>query len=95
MENNNWSEYSQHILSELKRLHDGQEIMSDKIERYNVTLVVNTASLMEHMRRTEILENDLKPIKRHVAMLDGGLKLLGVLALFIGMLAAILKIASN
>ena len=34
------------------------------------TLVRNTTSLEEHMRRTQIVEEELKPIKTHVTVMN-------------------------
>lgn len=49
-------------------------------------------SLDEHMRRTELLESsietvktDLKPVQKHVSMLEGSAKLLG----FVGIVSSI------
>lgn len=40
-----------------------------------VTLAVNTASLQEHIKRTNILEDEIKPIKAHVAVVSPLLKI--------------------
>ncbi len=50
-----------------------------------VTLGRLTVSVEEHVRRTNLLEEDIKPIKSHVAMVQGALKLVG----FLSVLAAI------
>lgn len=39
------------------------------------TLAKNTASLEDHIRRTELLEQDMKPIKRHVEIVNWTAKL--------------------
>ena len=58
---------------------------TDKIfERLNSidnTLAAQHESLKDHMRRTAMLEENMKPIQRHVSMVDGAIKLIGVLSL--------------
>lgn len=45
------------------------------------TLALNTQHLGEHMRRTELLEKDVRPVVKHVEQMRGAGKLLGILAL--------------
>lgn len=82
------------------------EKLLDKIENINkhlysidMTLVKQHASLEVHMARTttnekliEIIVADMKPIKKHVNHVEGGVKLLGLLALILGLLSAIVKL---
>ena len=57
----------------------------ERLNSIDTTLAAQHVSLREHIRRTEILEEKLQPVEKHVAMVDGALKLLGV----IGIVAAI------
>lgn len=41
--------------------------------------IKHQASLEEHMRRTELLEEELKPVKTHVEQVRGAGKLLGLI----------------
>lgn len=63
---------------------------NDHLASIDVTLSAQHVSLKEHIRRTAILEEDLKPIKRHVDMMNGALKLLGVITLVIGIIEGVL-----
>jgi hypothetical protein len=36
--------------------------------------------------------NDIKPVKKHVAMMEGALKLLGIVAVVVGIVASVIKI---
>lgn len=64
------------------------------------TLVKQEVNLQQHMQRSEHLEGiiesmedkDLKPLRRHVAMMEGALKLIGVIGIVVGILAGIFKI---
>lgn len=55
-----------------------------------VTLARLTVSVEEHVRRTNILEDDMGPIKDHVSMVNGALKLIGVLGILAGIAEAII-----
>jgi len=59
----------------------------DKLGSIDVTLAEQHVTLKEHIRRTEILENQIEPIKKHVNMVNGALKLIGLL----GVVAAIIE----
>lgn len=49
----------------------------EDIGEIKVTLGKQQVSLDEHIRRTNLIEEDLKPVKKHVWMVNGALKLVG------------------
>lgn len=57
----------------------------DTLGQQAITLERLTVTVEDHVRRTNILEEDIKPLKRHVWMVNGALKFTGLL----GILAAI------
>lgn len=57
----------------------------DTLGQQAVTLERLTVTVEDHVRRTNILEADIVPIKKHVWMVNGALKLIGL----VGILAAI------
>ena len=68
------------IQDKLDKIIDVQSNQAKTLERLTVTVE-------DHVRRTSILEEDVRPIKKHVAMVEGALKLIAML----GMLATILE----
>lgn len=64
----------------LERMEAKLDDISDHLGSIDVTLGQQHISLKEHIRRTALLEHEMRPIKRHVNMLDGALKLLGLIA---------------
>lgn len=54
------------------------ERMDERLDAMNIILAANTKSLEEHMRRTELLENEIRPIKSHVSLINAGAKILSV-----------------
>ncbi len=59
----------------------------ERIGSIDVTLAEQHVVLKEHVRRTELLESALEPVKRHVNMVNGGVKLITLT----GVIAAILE----
>lgn len=78
-------------LQEIKS--DIKEISSD-IKAIDHTLVKQQASLDEHIRRTNILEQKLEPIEKHVQMISGVLKFIGILSVIAGFIVSLMKILS-
>jgi len=83
------------------RLENKLDHITETIGQINTTLAVNTKQLELHMLRTaqnEVmiskLDAKIEPLKKHAAMVDGGMKLLGFLSLLLGIGAAIVKILS-
>lgn len=71
-----------------KRLEEIERLLAS----LDKTLALNTAHLEEHIRRTELLEEEVKPIKRHVEQIRGAGKLLAILALIASLAVAISKL---
>lgn len=69
--------------------HKDVDTRLDNIEKVMIAQEIN---VKEHMRRsdnlekmyTDLQEKDIKPLRRHVNMVEGGFKLLGVLSLILG-----------
>lgn len=55
----------------------------DKQTEMAIILAAQHESLKVHIKRTNILEAALEPIKRHVYMVNGGLKLIGAIAIVV------------
>lgn len=79
------------------KLHTKVDEVNDKLTDINTTLNRNTDSLELHMKRSDTLESMLKqqetsfvaqiePIKKHVNMVKGALKLIGLVSTLLGIL---------
>lgn len=66
-------------------MEDKLDKIVDTLGQQAITLERLTVTVEDHVRRTNLLEEDIKPVKRHVFMVEGALKLMGL----IGILAAI------
>ena len=91
------------VIDKLEKLDEKMDKKFDRVEErldsMDRTLVKQEANLAEHMRRTELAENaikaldeDLAPIKKHVNMLQGVLKLIAVLGTVVGIAVGIAKL---
>jgi len=79
-------------MSDLTRIEKKLDRLDERLGSIDKTLVAQHVSLEEHIRRTEILESKVEPIEKHVAMINGALKLFGMLCMVGGLIAAILKL---
>lgn len=77
---------------ENKRVEDKIDKIIDRINNIDVTLGKQSIILEEHIKRTNLLESKIIPIEKHVIILNGILKFLGVIAIFVGMIEGVLKI---
>lgn len=75
----------------LRRLEDKLDKVSDSISSIDVTLGKQSVSLEEHIRRTELLEERMKPVEAHVIFISGMTKLILAIATVAGAVAAILE----
>lgn len=61
----------------LERIEVKIDSLHDRLHNVDTTLAAQHVSLKEHIRRTGILEGQIEPIKKHVAMVEGALKVIG------------------
>lgn len=74
----------------LTRIEEKLDDTNDHLASIDITLGAQHISLKEHIRRTTNIEEELKPIKRHVDMMNGALKLLAIIAMVLGIVEGIL-----
>jgi len=72
------------MTDDINRLEVKVDKVLERVGNIDVTLAAQHESLKDHIRRTELLEGEIEPIKKHVAMVGGAMKALGVLALLAG-----------
>lgn len=77
------------------RVEDKLDSIIKDIGSINVVLAAQHETLKEHIRRTEILEREIEPIKKHVAMVHGGMKLIGLLSVIAAIVESIVQVISK
>lgn len=63
------------------RLEGKVDKMVESTANIDKTLAVQAEQLTMHIKRTNLLEKQLEPIQKHVAMVNGGIKFLGLMAM--------------
>ena len=66
-----------------ERIEGKIDKISEDLTEIKITLATNTASLVEHIRRTNLLEDEIKPIKKHVVQVQGVLRFIGLVSLLV------------
>lgn len=66
------------------RIENKIDTMADHVSSINITLAAQHESLKDHMRRTEILEETIKPITKHDHMVLGAVKLILLVTAILG-----------
>ena len=75
---------------ELNEIKDKLDVLDSKLDNVDRILAVNTEQLSYHIRRTNLLESQLVPIKAHVEQIRGAGKLLFIASLIATILAVFL-----
>lgn len=70
-----------HISKALDRIETKIDRLDERQDKADITLTAQHASLVEHVRRTNLLEAKLEPVEKHVAMMQGAIKLIGLVAI--------------
>ena len=66
--------------NKLDRIEEKLSLISDTTIRQQVTLENLTRSVEEHVRRSNLLEESIKPLQAHASRVDGVLKFLGLVS---------------
>lgn len=61
-----------------ERIYKQLDRIEARLDSTDATLIRNTISLEEHIKRTDLLEQDLKPIKAHVQLMNTLAKIVSV-----------------
>lgn len=73
----------------LERIEAKVDDISEHLGSIDSTLAAQHVSLREHIRRTALLESELKPIKSHVDRVSGAIKMLGLVGTILAIIEAI------
>lgn len=66
--------------------------IEDKIDKIAVEQAAQHETLKEHTKRSTMLEEDMKPLRKHVAQMQGAIKLVGLLGVVAAIIEAILMV---
>lgn len=83
----------------LDKMDQKLDRIEDKISNIDVTLAKQAKDLEHHIYRTdlaehniELLRTEIQPVKRHVAIVDASLKIIGAIASIVTFAAGVYKL---
>jgi hypothetical protein len=74
------------------RVIDKLDKLDEKLGSMDNTLIRQEEQLAYHIKRTDLLEQKLEPVETHVKRVDGAGKLLGILAIIVGIVGTLYAI---
>jgi hypothetical protein len=74
---------------ENKRIEDKIDKLHDSLTEVLIILERNTVSLQEHVKRTNLLQERVEHVDKHVTMVNGVLKFIGIMATVVSIYAAL------
>ena len=80
------------IVAKFDELHTRLDHLDKKQDEMNETLVRNTVSLELHIKRTDMLEAEIKPMKSFMSVVNAGLKIIGAGAVVVSLVTGVSKI---
>jgi len=82
-----------------ERIYEVLDKISEDISDLKVTAAKQEENIKEHIRRTEIAEENLdlirkeiEPLKEHVIVINGFLKIVGAISVIVGSVAGMIRI---
>jgi len=79
-------------MKELDKLDEKLEKIDERIDSIDKHLAVYNSQLRFHIKRTDMLERDIEPLKIHLNKTHGILTFIGVIATVITVVVAIINI---
>lgn len=80
------------IIQGINNLSETTHQIDKRIDNIDKTMAVNTQSLEEHMKRTDLIEKQLAPIRSAYDWLIISCKVIGVLALVVTVASGLFKV---
>ena len=84
-----WSEWRLHILKTMELLSDSIDAVRQQQKKQGETLLRNTASLEDHIKRTNLLEEKMDKVEAADNRMQGAMKLVLILGTIAGIATAI------
>lgn len=86
---------------QLDKIEAKVDLIEEKISNIDITLAKQAKDLEHHIYRTELAEENLSlirqemvPVKKHVALMDASLKIIGAIASVVTFVLGVLKLVA-
>jgi len=80
------------ILDEVKSIRVKADESDNRLNSIDVTLAKQNISLDNHIKRTELLEHRMEPVEKHVLMINGFFKILGIVGTIVAIAVSIFQL---
>ncbi len=81
-------------MSDLEKIDRKLEKIDERIDNIDKHLAVYNAQLRFHIKRTDLLESEVKPLKIHLHKVNGILTFIGILATVVTIVATLYNLGS-
>tara|TARA_B100000029_G_scaffold52851_1_gene47958 strand:+ start:2341 stop:2592 length:252 start_codon:yes stop_codon:yes gene_type:complete len=81
-------------MSDLEKIDRKLEKIDERIDNIDKHLAVYNAQLRFHIKRTDLLESEVKPLKIHLHKVNGILTFVGILATVVTIVATLYNLGS-
>jgi uncharacterized membrane-anchored protein YhcB (DUF1043 family) len=79
----------------MEKIYEKLDKLDNRLYKIDTHLAVYNQQLAEHIRRTELLEKEVEPIKAHVIVVSSLAKILAGISLVIGIIMGLLKLSKE
>lgn len=80
------------LFEKIDKLDDRLDSVEKHLAVYNAELKTHIEGVVQNRSFVKKIDQDIQPLKKHVYMVEGGLKLLGILSLLSGLAYSVFKI---
>ena len=80
------------IINKFESIDQNLVRVEERLNGMDKTLVKQEENLKEHMKRSDMLEAQLEPVKRHVSLVESVFKIVGAIGVLVAIAAGIVKI---
>lgn len=81
--------------NDCERIEVKLDSIDKRLDKIDVHLAIYNEQLKEHIRRTNLLEQEMKPVQEHVIAIKGIGKGIAMLATSLGIILSILKLTGK
>jgi predicted nucleic acid-binding Zn-ribbon protein len=89
------------VKDQLDKIEEKLDKVEEKLSSIDVTLAKQAKDLEHHIYRTdlaesniELLRTEMQPVKKHVALMDASLKVIGAIASVVTFVIGVIKLIS-
>lgn len=76
-------------MSDVKTVVSMLEVMDKRLDSIDITLAKQAKDLEYHIKRTDLLQDEMKPIKEHVTLVTTAVKILMSIGALLGFVAGV------